>query len=632
MESQAEIINITLMSALLPLLSAILSTIVPSRYSWTLALLAPLLLCAAAILSLIALVKHEDTSRVLSTIEWFRLGEYTVNASIFINHTTITMVMVVSVVSFLVHLFSVGYMAGEAGIKRYFAMLGFFTFAMQGIVLSDNLLLLFVFWELVGFSSYFLIGHWNEKKESGYAAQKAFVMNRIGDAGFLAGLMIIYATEGTFDISALPTVPMSTIAGLCILCGVIAKSAQFPLFTWLPDAMAGPTPVSALIHAATMVAAGVFLILRIHPVFDSVSLAVMTYVGMATGVAAGIAALFQFDIKRVLAYSTVSQLGLMIMVLGVGDPQAVFLHLFAHAFFKAGLFLGVGAVIHSVSHAASQHRIPLNAQDTRQLGGLRKQLPITFYCFIVCAAALAGIPMFSGFLSKEAMLTSMAGSPSLHILPATIGLLIISFITILYTFRLVNGIFFGEQRSALSNIHEVPGLMRLPLVLLALCSLWFVISFSPVNPSGWLYWERQGSIDKLIVSFVIVAVALYVGYRQTRSGKWRTSHVFLNGFYVDHFYQVSVVPLMHRAALATSFLDSRVIDRALHAIAYIHVTGAHIVGWIDKYVVDGIVHFAAALVRFTGSVAKSFQSGKIQLYIFWSVLAMIIFIIWSLKK
>jgi NADH-quinone oxidoreductase subunit L len=351
-----------------------------------------------------------------------------------------------------VHLYSSGYMAADSALKRYFAMLGFFTFAMLGLVLADNLLLIFVFWELVGFSSYLLIGHWTEQPGVATAATKAFVINRIGDIGFLAGLFIIWSNTGTFSIAELSggteIFSWQSSATLCLLWGAIGKSAQFPLFTWLPDAMAGPTPVSALIHAATMVAAGVFLLARTYFLFTPEVLLIVTAVGTVTALAGGLAALGQYDIKKILAYSTISQLGLMVIAIGVGSTNAFMLHLFTHAFFKAGLFLAAGSVIHTLEQARHSTNDTINIQDIRHLGGLKKFLPITFIVFVICGASLAGIPLFSGFLSKEAIISqtlNWAGEDFSWrwIIPGAIFLS--SLLTALYVFRLIWYVFIKKN-------------------------------------------------------------------------------------------------------------------------------------------------------------------------------------------
>lgn len=542
------------------------------------------------------------------------------------------MLFVVAVVSFLVHLYSIGYMASDAGPKRYFAMLGFFTFAMNGIVLADSLLIIFIFWELVGFSSYMLIGHYLNERESGSASKKAFIMNRIGDAGFLVGLMIIWATTGTFNLSEIfsdgfPNT-WQTAASLCIFCGVIGKSAQFPLFTWLPDAMQGPTPVSALIHAATMVAAGVYLTVRVFPIFNETSLTIVALTGSITAVIGALGALSQFDIKRILAYSTISQLGLMITAVGVGLPDAALLHLFTHAFFKACLFLCAGAVIHALHHAQHHGKDEFDVQDIRNMGGLAKQLPVTLVAFLISGASLAGIPFFSGFVSKEAILTAIWTHTTMVSLVMFVLIISVSFLTVVYTFRLIWFIFFAKATRPLL-VTEVPMIMRAPVVLLAACSFWFIVSWNPLDFTGWPvpFPPHQPSVGITLFSIAWVAIAIGFSWFVFRKGTPKSIPVFMDAFYFDRLYKYvyrkTVVPIATQA----EYTDRRVIDRAIHFGVYAQVTFAHMVGWFDTYIIDGIVTFFATLSRGIGSLARNFQSGKIQLYIFWGVFAIIIFLI-----
>ena len=359
--------------------------------------------------------------------EWFEVGSIVFSAGILLNNLSVLMMLLVSGISLLVHIYSIAYMKGDTNIHRYWAYLGLFCFAMMGLVVSDSLLIIYMFWELVGFSSYLLIGFWFTKESASQAAKKAFIMNRIGDLGFLAGIMIIYAQFGTFDVvelfgagglvdsasivdsiwisshNQMPVIWLS-IAGVAFFIGALAKSAQFPLHTWLPDAMEGPTSVSSLIHAATMVAAGVFLIGRIYPVFDSLALNIVTITGVFTAFMAATIALTQNDIKRILAYSTISQLGFMVAAMGIGAYGESIFHLTTHAFFKCLLFLAAGAVIHQLHHYKDQHQLEFDHQDIRLMGGLRKQMPVAFITMSISAAALAGLPFTSGYLSKDAIL------------------------------------------------------------------------------------------------------------------------------------------------------------------------------------------------------------------------------------
>jgi len=380
------------------------------------------------------------------------------------------MLLVVTVVSTLVHLFSIGYMHGDPKYNRFFAYLSIFSFSMLGLVLAESFLFIYIFWELVGLSSYLLIGFWFEKKSASDAGKKAFIVNRVGDFGFLIGILIIYATCGVLGYDevflAIGEGKLSgtllTLTGIAIFCGAIGKSAQFPLHVWLPDAMEGPTPVSALIHAATMVAAGVYLVGRVYPIFTPDAFLVIAYIGLITLFISATIALTQNDIKRVLAYSTISQLGFMIMGLGVGGFTAGLAHLTTHAAFKACLFLGSGSIIHAV-----------HSQDIQEMGGLRKKMPITFVTFLIATLAISGVPGFSGFYSKDMILGAalefgMKSANPLHMI-FFIGALFTAGLTAFYMFRLVILTFFGAPKDhhKFDHAHESPASMWIPLVVLA---------------------------------------------------------------------------------------------------------------------------------------------------------------------
>ncbi len=632
------LITCTFLVLLLPLLSFVFSLMTPQRYSWLVILNAPVLLLISAIGSIYVLVVQWNQEPVSIPFEWFSAGAHPVSAGIALSNTSILLLSLVSSISFLVHLYSLGYMAADHSIKRYFAMLGFFTFAMQGVVLANNLLVLFIFWELVGFSSYMLIGHWLAKPLAGLAAKKAFIMNRIGDAGFLVGLMIIWTNTGSFEIPDIlrqsEITHWQTAASLCIFAGIAGKSAQFPLFTWLPDAMEGPTPVSALIHAATMVAAGVYLLIRLFPLFTANALTVVACVGMITAVTGAAAALFQYDIKKILAYSTISQLGLMIMALGIGVANAALLHLFTHAFFKACLFLCAGSVIHALHHAQLRDSGHVDAQDIRNMGGLRKKMPVTFFACILSGASLAGIPFFSGFLSKEAILASLWMSSGLLSWLLLITMAGVSFLTVLYTFRLIWFVFMGEARKSFSlPVLEAPMIMRIPVVILAIGSLWFTVSLNPFDFIGWLlpagYYTHVEWLS--LFSGILIAAALTTGYHIFRKARFDRIGLFENAFYTDLIYQRSFGRLVKAGTTATAYIDKRWIDGWIHGSAYLYVVLAHVTGWFDRIFIDGLVNSAARIASGVGSVTRSFHGGKIQLYIFWSTLAIIIFLIWTLE-
>lgn len=599
--------------------------------------IAPALLLLSALGSLFLFFSIPNNTSLTIQFEWFRFAQYTFTFSLEINQLSQLMLPLITGISFLVHLYSVEYMRGDKGINRYFAMLGFFTFTMLGIVFANDLLIIFIFWELVGFSSYLLIGHWLEKPAAAKAAQKASIYNRIGDAGFLIGMMIVWANTGSLNLTNLLHLPelysWQTAASLCIFCGVIGKSAQLPLFSWLPDAMEGPTPVSALIHAATMVAAGVFLLARLAPLFTPTTLTIIAITGSVTAVTAAICALNQFDIKKILAYSTISQLGLMVTAVGVGSENSAMLHLFTHAFFKAGLFLAAGAVIHSF-HTYST----FDAQDIRNLGGLRKKLPFTFFAFLLLGASLSGIPLLSGFISKDSILTSVwnwSGNSFSWKWSILLIVFAVAFITVLYTFRLIWSIFFGKNHHPEFVIKESPWTMRISMILLTLFSLWFVVSPNPLNVSGWVT-AMLGALPHsnvvTLVSIGLIISALVVSWMVYTPSEVKLQPIvfFQKGLKLDTLYQIVFIQPTIRMAMITESLDRKWIDGVLHITAYAHVLIAHVVAWFDSNIVDGVVYGFARFAGVIGSVTRSLQGGKIQLYIFWAVAGVIIFLFFAL--
>jgi NADH-quinone oxidoreductase subunit L len=596
------------------------------------------LFLAASIAFYVTIATWNEPALAISR-PWFHVGDISILAGVLLDNHARIMILIVTVISSLVHIYSTGYMAGDHGLRKYFSALGFFTFAMLLLCVADNLLLIFFAWELVGFSSYLLIGHWSERPRAAAAAKKAFIFNRFGDAGFLIGLMVLIVNAGTFDIVSLSTLEnqstWNTVASLCIFCGVIGKSAQFPLLTWLPDAMEGPTPVSALIHAATMVAAGIFLIVRVHFLFTTEALNVVAIIGSLTALMAAMSACVQYDLKKILAYSTISQLGLMVTAAGVGDPAAAMLHLFTHAFFKACLFLAAGSVIHALDHAQLQSGSLFDVQDIRNLGGLRRKLPFMALAFLIAGSSLAGIPFFSGFLSKDAILSAVyqwsAGGSWQYLILG--NAFVVSLLTVVYTFKLFWNVFMGEEKRTRSlDVHESPMVMRGPIALLMIASLWIIISFNPVQFDGWLY-EGITSVDHhdsmiVLVSGIWVVASLFMAYSLRR--RIFQSQALFETFYVDKVFSLIVGKGVASAAKITHRVDAHWIDGILHFGAYAQVTIANLTGWFDRVVVDGMVSLFGRFAQAIGSLVRSFQGGKIQRYIFWSSLTIIIFLIWTL--
>src|SRR5438477_5596011 len=423
---------------------------------------------------------HSHGFRSVENFTWFTFGEQTLRIGFVLDPLAAAMLIMIALVGLCIFVFSIGHMAEDKNFSRFFAYLSFFSGAMLGVVLANSLLLLFVFWELVGLASYLLIGFWIERPSAAAAAKKAFITTRIGDMGFFLGILWLYHRSGTLlfydggrgcleNIGLLALGTSATFIALLIFCGAAGKSGQFPLHVWLPDAMEGPTPVSALIHAATMVAAGVFLVARVYPLFAfgaingvTPSLTVVVWTGVITALMASLIALAQFDIKRILAYSTISQLGLMMVSLGVGGVAAGIMHLIAHGFFKALLFLGAGSVIHGCHHE----------QDIRRMGGLRWLMPITFLTYVIGMMNLSGVPFFfSGAWTKEEILHATSHWPVSH-LPHYLMLAGVV-LTALYITRQIIYVFFAKRRRPSENDHESRSVMTIPLIALAACSILF---------------------------------------------------------------------------------------------------------------------------------------------------------------
>jgi NADH-quinone oxidoreductase subunit L len=552
---------------------------------------------------------------------WITAGTLQVDVALRLDALSAVMVLIVSGVGFLIHVYSVGYMHDDAGYARYFTYLNLFTFAMLILVMADNLPLLFVGWEGVGLCSYLLIGFWFDKEANASAGKKAFVVNRIGDAGFLLGLFLLFwslGASGTHSLSFqeiaahAKSIPLDTVTLITLLLfvGATGKSAQLPLYVWLPDAMAGPTPVSALIHAATMVTAGVYMIARLNFLFilSPVTLGVVATVGAVTAVFAATIGVAQTDIKKVLAYSTISQLGYMFLGVGVGAFSAGIFHLMTHAFFKGLLFLGSGSVIHGMG----------GEQDMRKMGGLRAYQPITFATFFIGTLAIAGIPGFAGFFSKDEILVYAMASPYGSWWLSGLGL-VAAALTSFYMFRLLFLTFFGECRAdehARHHLHESPASMTMPLIVLAALSivggyiglpghwLWgnrFEVFLEPVlgaGPEGQplsQYTEYFVMANSVVVALAGLAVA-YIFYivrpelpgavAQKAAGLY---DLVFNKYYVDELYDV----LFIRPTVGVSNWLWRVFD----------------VG-----VVDGLVNGTAEAVAANSSLWRRLQTGNVQHY------------------
>jgi NADH-quinone oxidoreductase subunit L len=528
---------------------------------------------------------------------WIVAGDFETAVTAWVDPLTGVMLLVITGVGFLIHVYSVGYMHDDPGYARYFAYLNLFVFSMTMLVLAGNFLLLYVFWEAVGLCSYLLIGFWYERDSAAAAGKKAFIVNRVGDFGFGLGVIWIWVALGTLDYAAVftgaATLPPATATGIALLLfmGACGKSAQLPLHVWLPDAMEGPTPVSALIHAATMVTAGVYMVARSHVIFErsGVALEVVAWVGVATALFAATIGLVQTDIKRVLAYSTISQLGYMFAAVGLGAYAVGIFHLVTHAFFKALLFLGAGSVIHGMG----------GEQDMRRMGGLAPRMVATTITMTIGAAGLAGFPGLAGFFSKDEILASAFHT---HHRVMWALLLVGAFLTAFYTFRLIFLTFGGGprmSREAAHHVHESPPVMTAPLAVLAVLTViagWavgvpssdgtrFARFLAPVFP---LAESEHGGLAgfMLLVLSIVVALAgivlawfLYMSspVRAEAIGRPRTfvHRLLLNAWYVDWLYDRLVVrPLFALSGFLASVIDLRVIDGAVNGVGRAVVTWA----------------------------------------------------------
>lgn len=628
----------------------------------------------AFILSLSLVYLNWNKAPLHYQLNWFFIGEIEFKAGILLNNLSLLMISLVSGISVLVHIYSRSYMKNDSNIHRYWAYLGLFCFSMLGLSISDNLLLIYLFWELVGFSSYLLIGFWFTKRAASQAAKKAFIMNRIGDIGFLVGIMIIYGQFHTLDIDALfgengliissiikdnfwvygtqqiPEIWL-TLAGIGFFIGAMAKSAQFPLHTWLPDAMEGPTSVSSLIHAATMVAAGVFLIARVYPIFDPLVLNIMVFIGSFTAFMAATIALTQNDIKRILAYSTISQLGFMVMAMGIGAYTESIFHLTTHAFFKCLLFLAAGSVIHQLHHYRDKLGLDFDYQDIRMMGGLRKSMPLTFIGMCLASAALIGLPFTSGYLSKDAIIISAfewaeTKNGLAQILPYL--MVITSWLTVVYICRLLFKVFFAKSKlltvNQIEEIKDPPKNMSYVLVVLAFFCLFFVFSLHPFSfENSWLWNAFPSSLIQkndlfhwlipLVLSFgtVVLSVLSYLLYVK-RNNIFKSEQNILYRFskrewYLNEIYSYVFTSSLEKTSKFSYWFDQKVIDAlVLKSASFVRFISSISV-LIDKYLIDGLVNAMGSLAKGIGRLAQNFQTGKLQQYLATMLLLVITFFI-----
>jgi len=690
-ETQALIRNLLVLATVLPLVSSIVVLFVGKRYmqrasGWfATAVMAVGFGCSVTSL-LMWLQQRPET--ILWTVKWIPLnGSNTpwLYLGALIDGLTVAMMTMVTGVATLVHLYSIGYMTGDKRFERFFAYLSLFTFSMLGIVISNSIMQLFVFWELVGFTSYLLIGFWFEKRGPQLACKKAFVMNRVGDMGFLIGFGILMyqldgnvllpaaeginemtsmfgqiqavlaeqsANEGLTGIAAysLTNPPLwLTAAGIGLFFGAIGKSAQFPLHTWLPDAMEGPTPVSSIVHSATMVAAGVYLTSRIYPILTPGAHLFISTIGLITLVMAACMALVMTDIKRVLAYSTLSQLGYMILGLGTGAYAYALFHLITHAFFKCCLFQCSGSVINAAHHQ----------QDMRYYGGLAKKLPITATCFFVSTLAIAGasIPFteigISGFYSKDGII---AGTVNYGHAMGSLGDLsgvfywgptIVAYVTVFYMARCFALTFLGKPRDQhlYNHAHEVPWTMWLPQACLAVMAImsapiimpfWLnlISSTEPTQLIGHVqtagdlaHGHAMHTVHVSLLNGLGWIIALVAGLVMYQPGMGVSSKIVslpginllykwaLNKFYFDELYDGIMVAFGKIIATIASGIDKFLVDGMVNLVGIVTKVSSSLVGWFDSLVVDGAVNGAATAAANTGNVLRRAQTGRIRAYV-----------------
>jgi NADH-quinone oxidoreductase subunit L len=621
-----------------PLLAVISNGLLGSRYSHEVAhrlawgSVGLSFLCTVGV---VADILKTGASREVIAYQWIFGGDLTINLAYLVDPLTCIMLLVVTGVGFLIHVYSVGYMHGESGFTRFFTYMNLFMVSMLLLVMGNNYVVLFIGWEGVGLCSYLLIGYYYDKISAAKAATKAFVVNRIGDAGFLLAIFLVFVNFNTLDYTKVfaqagqLSPEMATAIALCLLVGAVGKSAQLPLYTWLPDAMEGPTPVSALIHAATMVTAGVYMIVRNHAIYDlsPTAMGVVAIVGGSTALFAATIGLVQTDIKRVLAYSTVSQLGYMFLGCGIGAYTAAIFHLMTHAFFKALLFLSAGSVIHALS----------GEQDIRKMGGLRSKIPWTHRLFLIGTVAIAGIPPLAGFWSKdEIMAHAFTNHHYLLYSLAAIGALLTSF----YMFRLTYLTFYGRSRMdhhTEAHVHESPMVMIGPLMALGVLSLfggflgfppehgWFQRFLEPIAGTG---GEHEGSTGLVVILMGVATAIAFLGWGLAHylysispgtadrwsvkfSGAYRT---LLNKYYVDELYDFLFVEPTKRLGELLDWFDRTVIDGLVRGVGLLADWGSAGSTWIEKHVIYGGLNIIGYGNHLAARQGRRIQSGMVHHY------------------
>jgi NADH-quinone oxidoreductase subunit L len=559
----------------------------------------------------------------LST-NWLSIGGLQIDFGLKLDALSLMMLLIVTGVGGAIHIYSFGYMHEDKGMARFFAFMSLFTFSMLGVVLANNFLMMFIFWELVGVSSYLLIGFWFEKPSAGDAAKKAFITNRLGDFGFLAGILMVWGLLGSLNFSSLQNSiaanpaalgAMATIAGLLIFCGAVGKSAQFPLHVWLPDAMEGPTPVSALIHAATMVAAGVYMLCRVIFLLNADALHVIAYIGGFTALLAALIAVQQNDIKRILAYSTLSQLGYMVMAVGLSGPTPAMFHLTTHAFFKALLFLGAGSVIHGLHEE----------QDIWKMGGLKKKMPVTFWTFIIGTLALSGVPPFSGFYSKDSILAQALNTKNYLLFAVAV---FVAALTTFYMFRLFFVAFLGEARTEKAkHAHESPKVMTLPLIALALFAvIGGFIGITNNYGSQFFAEHEQLSVTQQALEPLHNIFPMLCGIGAVVIGLFAALALYKNA---------ATDPLPAKLGGLATAMKNRFYFDELYEATFIraHDFTAAVADWIDRWILEGaIIGAIRGGTDLSGRALRLVQTGNLQTYAFLFVLGVALVLYFVLGK
>jgi NADH-quinone oxidoreductase subunit L len=631
--------NLAWIILLSPLAAVGLITLFTRKFPRQSALISIVAIGVSFVASLVLFLARSHSEMLVNpSINWFSVGGLDVDIGLTIDHLSMSMLLVVSGVGLMIHIYSYGYMGGDPGFSRFFACLSLFTCSMLGIVFATNFFQLFVFWELVGVSSYLLIGFWFERPPAADACKKAFITNRIGDFGFLLGIIVIWKYLGTVNftqiqarISADPNVfgAIGGLVGLLIFFGAMGKSAQFPLHVWLPDAMEGPTPVSALIHAATMVAAGVYMLSRVFFIYGAVPhwpeslafmegtspLLIIAWIGGFTALLAALIAVQQDDIKRILAYSTLSQLGYMIMAVGLAGTTPAMFHLTTHAFFKALLFLAAGSIIHAMHHQ----------QDIWAMGRLREKMPATFWTFLIATLALAGVWPLSGFFSKDAILaTALQQNPLLFSLATFVAIL-----TSFYMFRLVFVVFFGAQKSdEAGHAHESPPVMITPLVLLAIPTViagFFGIDAFLEQSPGHGIAEGGGLLAGILAPFNHAPMGALAGLGAVALGFFLAYGLYWNA---------NSDPLATKMRFLSRAMRNRFYFDEIYAgiIELTHENLARLSNGIDRWLIGGaLVKGTQGATDLVGRLLRLLQTGNLQTYAFLLVIGLALLFFYFLR-